>query len=110
MRQAGHLDPAQSEQLGGLRLTHHDHLLSIPGLDMLQWTPGAGMEQTWHRRWWPIYHKTFEHGKKLLIGCDTLDTLRTLKREFGVSFKQFMITMGVKTPAEAEEALKIAEE
>jgi hypothetical protein len=41
-------------------LRHHDHLLALPALDMIQWTPGAGVEPTWHRRWWPYYRKTIE--------------------------------------------------
>ncbi|MBS3762988.1 MAG: hypothetical protein KGZ25_06765, partial [Planctomycetes bacterium] len=45
-------------------IPHHDHLLSIDPLPMLQWTPGAGQEPTWHRKWWPMYHKTFDAGKK----------------------------------------------
>jgi len=89
-------------------LGHHDHLLSIPRLTMLQWTPGAGAEPTWHRKWWPYYHKTIEAGKKLMIGCDTIETLRALKREFGAGLKQFLINMGVKTPAEAEKILQAA--
>jgi len=89
-------------------LCHQELLLSIPRLTMLQWTPGAGQEPTWHRKWWPYYHRTFEAGKKMLIGCDTLEHLRELKAEFGESFKQFLINMHVGSPREAEEALKIA--
>ena len=89
-------------------LQHHDLLLSIPRLTMLQWEPGAGNEPTWHRRWWPLYHKTVEAGKRVIIFCDTLDTLKTLKREFRGGRKQFMINMGVDSPEQAEEVLKVA--
>ncbi len=90
-------------------IAHHEHLLSIPRLTMIQWTPGAGAEPTWHERWWPLYHKTIEAGKKILIGCDTLATLERLKREFGDGFKQFLIGMGAQSPAEAEEILAVAQ-
>lgn len=90
-------------------LQHHDHLLSIPRLSMIQWTPGAGRPPTWDRTWWPYYHKTIQAGKKLLVGCDTIESLEALKREFGAGLKQFMINMGVKSPAEAQEALRVAE-
>ncbi len=90
-------------------LLHHDHLLSVPGLDMLQWTPGAGAPPTFDSVWWPYYHKSFEAGKKVLIGVDTLDTLVAIKAEFGESFKMFLINMEVASPAEAEEALKAAQ-
>ena len=86
-------------------LEHHDHLLSIPGLDMLQWTPGAGAEPTWHRRWWPYYHKSVEAGKSLLVNAGNDETLDALKREFGPKLKRFLLTMGVESPAKAEEVL-----
>ena len=90
-------------------LPHHDHLLSLDRLPMLQWTPGAGQEQTWHERWWPLYHKTFDAGKKMLIGCDGLGTLKRLKAEFGQSFKQFLINMDARSPEHAAQILEAAE-
>ncbi len=90
-------------------LPHHDHLLSIPALDMIQWTAGAGAEPPADRRWWPYYHKTVEAGKKLFIRCDTLDSLHALKREFGSRLKQFLIGMTAASPAEATALLKAAE-
>ncbi|MBS3762299.1 MAG: hypothetical protein KGZ25_03235, partial [Planctomycetes bacterium] len=89
-------------------IPHHDHLLSIDPLPMLQWTPGAGQEPTWHRKWWPMYHKTFDAGKKMLISCDTLQHLEDLRREFGADMKMFLINMGVESPDEAERAMEIA--
>jgi hypothetical protein len=89
-------------------LPHHDHLLSIPELPMLQWTPGAGAEPTWHRRWWPIYHKTFEAGRKMLVSCDTLEHLTAMKSEFGEQFKGFLINMRADSAEQAEEILKTA--
>jgi len=89
-------------------IPHHDHLLSIPKLTMLQWTPGAGQPPTQDRQWWPLYHKSIEAGKKLLIGCDTIETLKALKKEFGEGFKQFLIGMGAETPQQAEEILAVA--
>jgi 5-methyltetrahydrofolate--homocysteine methyltransferase len=89
-------------------LQHHDHLLSIPKLKMLQWTPGDGHEPCWDRRWWPYFHKTFDAGKKVFIWCDTPEHLLDLKREFGQGFKQFLIGMGAESPARADEILKMA--
>jgi hypothetical protein len=76
---------------------------------MLQWTPGAGNHPTWHEHWWPMYHKTVEAGKKLLISCNTIETLKALKKEFGEKLKQFLIRMSVKTVEKGEEVLKVAE-
>ena len=75
---------------------------------MIQWTPGAGVGGTDDERWWPLYHKTFERGKKVLIGCSSIERLRALKREYGESFKQFLIAMAAEAPAQADEILKIA--
>ena len=93
---------------GPQAIPHHDHLLSIPGLTMLQWTPGAGAPPTFDRCWWPLYHKSIEAGKKLLIGVDTIDTLKAFKKEFGEGFKQFLIGMGAETPEKADEILAVA--
>lgn len=90
-------------------LPHHDHLLGLPDLDMLQWTPGAGREPTDHPCWWPLYHKTLDAGKRLLIGCGSQDSLRALKREFGPRLKQFLIGYSAKDAAEAQEVLRLAE-
>ena len=89
-------------------ISHHDHLLSIPKLTMLQWTPGAGQEPTYHKRWWSMYHKTIEADKKLLINCDTIETLKVLKKEFGTGLKQFLINMRARSSEHAEEILKVA--
>ncbi|NLG26402.1 MAG: hypothetical protein GX557_00700, partial [Chloroflexi bacterium] len=43
-------------------IQHHDALLAIPRLSMLQWTPGDGQEPIAHPRWWPLFHKTVEAG------------------------------------------------
>ena len=88
-------------------LEHHDHLLSIPELDMLQWTPGAGAEPCWDSRWWTYYHKTVEQGKSLLVNAGNGDCLADLKREFGPKLKRFMLTLSVDGPEKAQEALTI---
>ena len=90
-------------------LPHHDHLLSVPGLDMLQWTPGASNKPSWHRCWWPIYHKTVDAGKKLFIQCNSEENLRALKTEFAHKLKQFLIGMSADSPEQAEQLLRIAE-
>lgn len=87
-------------------IPHHDHLLSLPDLDMIQWTPGAGTESTADCRWWPLYHKTVEAGKRVMIGVESADELGMLKREFGSQLKQFMITMRADSVQHAQEILR----
>lgn len=92
-------------------LCHHDHLLSIPRLSMIQWTPGAAAEDVTHRRWWPYYHKTLEAGKKLvLFGFHGKDNLRAFRREFRSTLDNFMLQMWAESPSQAQELLAMASE
>jgi len=89
-------------------LGHLDHLLSLERLNMLQWTPGDGVEPVMDKRWWGIYHKTIEAGKKVfLVGFIGLDNLKAFKREFGRKLGQFMIRMDVESPQQGEEAINL---
>jgi len=86
---------------------HHDQLLSLTNLDMIQWQPGAGVEPQTHRRWWPLYHKTLDAGKKLMIGAGSEDDLLALRREFGERCKQMHLSCWAKTRAGADRLLKV---
>jgi 5-methyltetrahydrofolate--homocysteine methyltransferase len=90
-------------------IPHHDHLLSISNLDMIQWTPGAGTEPCWDRRWWPLYHRTLDAGKKVYIWLDGAESLLRLKKEFGSKYKNFLLSMHANSRKEAEEILAMAE-
>jgi 5-methyltetrahydrofolate--homocysteine methyltransferase len=92
---------------GPAAIPHHDHLLSLPELTMIQWTPGAGNTSPTDKRWWPLYHKTLEAGKKLMIGVEDLQGLRALRREFGPRLKQFLISMRAQSLEEAEGILHL---
>jgi hypothetical protein len=90
-------------------IPHHDHLLSVPGITMLQWTPGAGVETIMDSRWWPLYHKTLEAGKRLaLLGFSGMDNLKAFKREFGPKLKQCLIGISAESLQEAEDMLNMA--
>ncbi len=90
-------------------IKHLDHLLTIPKLDMVQWTPGAGAESHDHPRWWPLYHRIVDAGKKVYCGtCADLDSLRAMKKEFGPGLKQFLIDMQADSPEHAQEILDLA--
>ncbi len=93
-------------------IQHHDALLSLPRLQVIQWTPGAGVEPAWDRRWWPLFHKTFEAGKGIFIhlgGRCSVERIRTLKREFKRNFRRFMLVGAASTPALAREILRESE-
>ncbi len=87
---------------------HHDHLLSIPGLQVLQWTPGSGVEPPEHPRWWPMYHKTIEAGKCIFTHPSPAG-IGAMKREFGEKLKRFILTTSAPSLSDAEEILKRAE-
>jgi hypothetical protein len=62
-----------------------------------------------HPRWWPLYHKTVDAGKKVILAwIGGVDALRDLKQEFGPKLKQFMIGLAAKSPDEAAEIERIA--
>ncbi|MCC6445246.1 MAG: hypothetical protein IT210_17525 [Armatimonadetes bacterium] len=90
-------------------LCHQDALLSIPRLDMIQWTPGAGSEPAWHNRWWPYYHKTLDAGKKLYIWAENKDQLLALKAEFGEQIKGMLIAIGASDQRQAEDYIRAVE-
>jgi 5-methyltetrahydrofolate--homocysteine methyltransferase len=84
-------------------LNHLDHLLSIPRLNMIQWTPGAGAEPGWHPRWWPYYHRIIDAGKKIYVfGFDDVDQLYMMRKEFDEGCKQLLVNAGVKDEAQAD--------
>jgi hypothetical protein len=90
-------------------LQHTDCLVSIPNLDMIQWTPGDGVEPCWDKRWWPMFHKVLDAGKKLMVWVGSLDDLRTLRHEFGPKMNNMLITLGVARPEDVGEVFKAAE-
>jgi hypothetical protein len=105
----GRLDYCMYHWDGPGALPHHDHLLSIDRLSMIQWTPGAGQPPVADPQWWPAYHKTVEAGKRVILkNVPDLDALRALKREFGPKLKRFMIDMQFESHADAERALQLA--
>jgi 5-methyltetrahydrofolate--homocysteine methyltransferase len=91
-------------------IPHHDHLLSIPRLKMIQWTPGAGVQTTGNPRWYPLYHKTIEAGKKVFLVLETVEDLELLAREFGRKLKQFYLILSVPSLAEAQRVLELVSE
>lgn len=104
------LDYALYHWDGPLALKHHDHLLSLKRLQVLQWTPGAGADKPWDRKWWPYFHKTFDAGKKVCINIGrqcTLDGLRGMKQEFGANLKKFLLFVVRPNITEAQQLLAV---
>ena len=88
-------------------IPHHDHLLSIPHLKMIQWTPGSGVETTGSKRWYPLYHKTIEAGKKMFLYLETVEEFEALAHEFGSQLKQFFLILNAPSLKEAERLIAL---
>ena len=91
-------------------IPHHDLLLSLDDLPMIQWTPGAAVEPITHRRWWPLYHKTIDAGKKMFLHVNDDEDLASFKTEFGPKTKQFMLSISARSEARAREIIALMEE
>ena len=89
-------------------IPHHDHILSIPNLTAVQWTPGAAAEPVFDKKWWPLYHKTIESGKKMVLISlgGTIDEMKALKKEFGQKLKHFMIIFSAESQDDGTEIIK----
>jgi 5-methyltetrahydrofolate--homocysteine methyltransferase len=90
-------------------ISHLDTLLSLPKLDMIQWTPGAGVPPPENPRWWPLYHRILDNGKKVFIldlECRSSEPLKAMRREFGPGLNRFLIRKSVGSVREADELLR----
>jgi hypothetical protein len=91
-------------------LPHLDHLLSIDGIQVIQWVPGTGNPFPDAPAWWPIYGRILDAGKGIYVHhCRDLDSLRALKKHFGRDLNRFAIIMGASTREDGEALLAEAE-
>jgi 5-methyltetrahydrofolate--homocysteine methyltransferase len=91
-------------------LGHLDALLSVPGLDMIQWTPGAGNEPSWHRRWWPMFHRILDVGKRVFVADSAgREQLLDLRGEFGEQSKGMLVNCYAASPADANDMIGLME-
>jgi hypothetical protein len=59
---------------------HLDALLKIDGIDVIQWTAGAGQARQSSHRWLPLYKKIQAAGKGLYLYC-SIEEVETLLQE-----------------------------
>ena len=76
-------------------------------MGIIRFDPGAGHEDSAHPKWWPLYHRMLEAGKKAMVFASTREELLASRREFGEQCKAFYITTWAKTRAEAEHLLRL---
>lgn len=103
-----HLDYSIYHWDGPGALKHHDHLLSLPRLNAIQWNPGAGRPPVADPQWWPYYHKTFEAGKRIhLRHVKDIEAFKAMKKEFGSKMKNFLLHARFPALAQAEEFIAV---
>lgn len=69
---------------GTCALQHEGPLLgSLPGLQAIQWTPGAGEPATGDPVWYPLYHRIKAAGKSLLMLGVSADQVQPMVEELG---------------------------
>ena len=96
--------------LDGIEATRHlDALLSLPRLQMVQWTPGAGQPGMADESWFPMYHRIIDAGKKVFLPWIPIEGLPGIRQEFGRDSRQFMIGCRAADAQHAAECLRLME-
>jgi len=85
---------------------HLDLLLDIPGLNAIQWTPGAGQPGTGSLQWIPLYKRILAGGKSLLLLGAASDLIEPLVEEIGI--EGVFIVTNTASEQDAKELLKRA--
>ncbi|MCF7802659.1 MAG: hypothetical protein K9N46_05325 [Candidatus Marinimicrobia bacterium] len=62
-----HLEYSVYHWDGPGQIIHLEHLLELPDLDGIQWTPGAGEPGVGSEKWFPLYKRIQEGGKLLVL-------------------------------------------
>lgn len=98
--QCAWLDHSMFHLDGPSCICHLEHLLRIPELDAIQWTPGAGQPGTGDRKWYGLYGQILNAGKSVQIPGVNIDEARQILSTFGA--KGVYLTVGVSSEAEAD--------
>lgn len=97
-RQCAWLDRSLFHLDGPQCICHLEHLLGIPELDAVQWTPGAGQPGAGDRRWYDLYERILGAGKSVQILGASVDEAKQMLKVFGA--KGVYLSVNVKTDAE----------
>ncbi len=109
-RQIARLDYAVYHLDGTACIPHVQHLVRIPGLNAIQWTPGAGQPGVGDPCWFDLYHQVRDGGKALLLLGANQEQLPALLKEFGPDGLFIMLDRECETEAEARDLLKRTED
>lgn len=100
-RQCAWLDRSLFHLDGPRCICHLDHLLAMPELDAVQWTPGAGQPGAGDAKWYDLYRRILNAGKSVQILYISAEEAKNIVKTFGV--KGVFLGVKVKSEKEADE-------
>ena len=89
---------------GTCALQHEGPLFSMPSLQAIQWTPGAGQPSVGDPTWYPLHHRARAAGKSLLLLGVTPQEAQDLVEEFGP--EGLHIITSTSSPDEADDLVR----
>jgi hypothetical protein len=106
-RQCAWLDHSLFHLDGPSCICHLDHLLAIPELDAVQWTPGAGQPGAGDAQWYDLYERILCANKSVqILGANVEEAKHILDTLGG---KGVYLSVNVDSEAEAKEIIALVE-
>ncbi|MDP6449855.1 MAG: hypothetical protein QF773_03485 [Lentisphaeria bacterium] len=103
-RQCARLDYSLYHLDGPNAVRHLEHLVTVPDLTAIEWTPGAGNPYAADPVWWdPVWQPIYAAGKLAHCWAVPADSIEPFVKEFGQ--KGTMVTTGCDTEAQARALL-----
>jgi hypothetical protein len=106
-RQCEWLDRSLFHLDGPSCICHLDHLLAIPELDAVQWTPGTGEPGAGDVNWYGLYERILGAGKSAQILGTTVDEAKRILETFGG--KGVYLSVHVESESEADDIVAVVE-
>ncbi len=91
--------------VGNLR--HIRDILALPGIDAIQWIPGAGQKPVWE--WADVLREIAAAGKLLQVYCDTVEEVRSIHRDLNGYRGVFYVLAEDMPPEKLENLVKFFE-
>jgi hypothetical protein len=106
-RQCEWLDLSLFHLDGPSCIGHLDHLLAIPELDAVQWTPGAGQPGPGNDQWYSLYERILNAGKSVQILGTNVEEAHRILDTFGS--KGVYLSVHVTSEKEADDLIAAVE-
>jgi hypothetical protein len=102
-KQCSHLDRTIFHLDGPGQIPHLEMLLDMPELDGIQWIPGAGNPPVGSEKWFPMFRRIQERGKRLVLQyMDKADVENVLRN---ISSRGLLIETACDSEDEAREMI-----